>query len=526
MKLLFNICLCIGYSSLITAFDVRVLLQRHVVASENKEEIKISSPHGLMISGIETVFYGPLSIKCTHENIIINDTIITDEWIQISPTLSAHHQKKIDQFVLQWLKTNQVSCHEDMIGLSSLYEKFVLDRDFRDYTPLYEMMQRNVNASIESFIESIEYPAVSYESLVESSKQQLKEQFKTLLKSAISEKKISKQLQNQLQTCQKIRTDFFVKILDQVLLEFLKKYFLQLPHKIIYQALKEDASCLTFNKNKYVGNFYLIRQGIDILLINSLDIDDYLLSVIFSEGWPGWPMEVNKALVIAIRTYLVEKILQANKSKRPYHIVNSIKHQTYKGYHKFMKLKQAVDETRNVFIAYNGQPIDAMFDSCCGGVIPAKIEGFDTKKHPYLARTKECTYCKKSWIYSWKKEFSKLEITEILRKDYPDLHEIKDIKIIEKDSAGIVKHVSVIAPNKKISISGKKMYSLFSSIKSFCYTIKKKGKGYVFLGKGYGHHMGLCQWGSLGMVQDNWNYKSILEFYYPGTQFMELSLSR
>jgi stage II sporulation protein D len=237
-------------------------------------------------------------------------------------------------------------------------------------------------------------------------------------------------------------------------------------------------------------------------------------------------MEVNKALVIASRTYLVEKILQANKAKKSYHIVNSIKHQTYKGHHKQNALKQAVDETHNIFLAYKGEPIVAMFDSCCGDVIPAKIEGMDYKKHPYLARTKPCNYCKKSWIYNWKKEMSPCEIVEALQKDHPDIVDIKDICVIERDPAGLVKKVLVTTSTKKIYVAGKKMYSLFSSIKSFSYTIKKKGKNYIFNGKGYGHHMGLCQWGALGMVQDNWNYKKILQFYYPGTEFMKLSLAR
>ena len=148
------------------------------------------------------------------------------------------------------------------------------------------------------------------------------------------------------------------------------------------------------------------------------------------------------------------------------------------------------------------------------------------KKHPYLARTKPCTYCKKYWIYDWKKELSKLEITEALRKDQPDLHEIIDIKITKKDAAGLVKQVLVSTKKSNFYVSGKKMYSLFPSIKSFCYTIKKKGRLYIFQGRGFGHHMGLCQWGSLGMVEDHWNYKQVLEFYYPGTEFMKLSLSR
>ena len=514
MKLLFNVCLFLGLSSSIVAFDVRVLLERYSVADGKKAEIKLSSPHGIMVSGSENPIQSPLSIVCTDKKTTINNQVVTDEWIQIAPALSAHHEKKVDQFVVQWLKINQAMCHEQMLKLTDFYEKFVLDRNFRDYAPLYKVMQHCINASIQSFIELVEYPCVSYESLVESAEEQLKSQLKILLTTIVADKKVSKQLHQQLQSSEKIRIDFFTKVLDQVLAQFLKQYFLQLPDKIIYQAIKEDPSSLSFDKNKYVGMFYLMRQGSDVLLINSLDIDDYLLSVVFSEGWPGWP------------TYLVEKILQANKTKQPYHIFNSNKHQMYKGLHKYTKLKQAVDETRNVFIAYKGKPIVAMFDTCCGGVIPAKIAGFDGKKHPYLARTQPCLHCKKSWLYRWEKELSRLEITEMLRKDHPDLREIKDIKVVDRDEAGLVTKVLVVTATKSIYVTGKRMYSLFPSIKSYCYTIKKRGRGYVFQGRGYGHHMGLCQWGSFGMVEDGWDYKKILQFYYPGTEFMQLSLSR
>ena len=526
MKLLFNVCLILSLSSSVCAFDVRVLLERYSVADGKKAEIKLSSPHGIMVSGSSTPIHGPLSVICTDKKTTINNNVVTDEWIQLSPALSIYHEKKIDQFVMQWLKLNQSMCHEQMLKLTDFYEKFVLDRNFRDYASLYKIMQHCINASIQSFIDPIEYPCVSYESLTESAEQQLQSQLKVLLTTIIADKKVSKQLHQQLQTSEKIRIDFFTKVLDQVLTQFLKKYFLQLPHKIIYQAIKEDASSLSFDKNKYVGMFYIMRDGSDVLLINSLDIDDYLLSVVFSEGWPGWPMEVNKTLVIANRTYLVEKILQANKTKKPYHIFNSNKHQTYKGLHKYTKLKQAVDETRNIFVAYKGKPIEAMFDICCGGVIPAKIAGFDGKKHPYLARTQACIHCKKSSVYRWEKELSRLEVTEILRKDHPDLKEIKDIRVIDKDEAGLVTKVLVATATKSIYVTGKRMYTLFPSIISSCYTIKKRGKGYVFQGRGYGHHMGLCQWGSLGMVEDNWDYKKILQFYYPGTELMQLSLSR
>lgn len=522
-KIFLFVC-SISYS--LVAFDVRVLLEKHIVSDDKKIECKISSQHGMTISGVENPIHGPVSIICTDKNFIINNTIVEDTVLSISPILSLNNEKKIHQFITQWSQDNHDFYTEKFKGLTNFYEKFVNDSQFRQYSILYEVMHECIDTCIADFIKNIEHPAISYESLIKLAHQQIGLQFKQVFVDAIHEKKLSKKVLKEIKISDTIRQDFFVPLLQKILINFLTEFLGELPHKIIHQAIKEETGCLLFDKNKYLGTFYLMRFDNKILVVNSLDIDDYLLSVLRSEGWPGWPMEVNKALVIANRTYLVEKILQANKLKQSYHIVNSNYNQTYKGHHTFKKLKQAVDETHNIFISYQGKPIVAMFDSSCGGIIPAKIEGMDFIKHPYLARSKACTHCKKYWISSWKKELNHLEILDILKKDHPDLNDIVDIKITEKDTAGLIKKILVTTKKKKIYISGKKMYSLFSDIKSFSYTIKKKGKSYIFQGRGYGHHMGLCQWGALGMVEDNWNYKNILQFYYPGTELMKLSLLR
>jgi len=75
---------------------------------------------------------------------------------------------------------------------------------------------------------------------------------------------------------------------------------------------------------------------------------------------------------------------------------------------------------------------------------------------------------------------------------------------------------------RRIKVSGKKLYSMLKDIKSFCFNIQKKADKIVFNGRGYGHHIGLCQWGAREMVRDGWDYKKILRFYYPSTNFMRL----
>ena len=69
----------------------------------------------------------------------------------------------------------------------------------------------------------------------------------------------------------------------------------------------------------------------------------------------------------------------------------------------------------------------------------------------------------------------------------------------------------------------KQLYSALRNVKSFYFSMNKKIDKIVFRGKGYGHHIGLCQWGAREMVRQGWDYKSILQFYYPGTTYMQLS---
>ena len=102
-----------------------------------------------------------------------------------------------------------------------------------------------------------------------------------------------------------------------------------------------------------------------------------------------------------------------------------------------------------------------MFDSCCGGVIPAKISEFSFEKVPYLARKKVCTYCKPCWIYRWKSMFAQKQIVEKLQKQFPDLKKIVDFRVVKRDDAKLVKKVLISDGKKKYFITGKKMYSLF-----------------------------------------------------------------
>ena len=277
-----------------------------------------------------------------------------------------------------------------------------------------------------------------------------------------------------------------------------------------------------FNGNKYGGMFYVYRTKNTLDIINVLPLEDYVYCVLKTEGWPGWPKEVYKVFAIACRSYVLYQLRQAKRLKRHYHICATNSHQTYSGVHTCPIIRQAVEETRGVFLGYRNEPILAMFDACCGGIIPAKIlKGVNFSQAPYLARKYPCTYCKGFKIFSWSKDITTTKLIHLLQDQIPSLAHIDDIYTIT-DPAGVVQKIVVVDDYDEYTIDGKKMYSLLPSIKSFAYTCKKRRGTITFKGVGFGHHFGLCQWGAREMVHQGFDYKEILKFYYPGTMFMKL----
>ncbi len=282
-------------------------------------------------------------------------------------------------------------------------------------------------------------------------------------------------------------------------------------------ASKDGHIC--FADKQYDGIISLVLHKNELLIINEVPIEEYICSVLRTESWPGWPLEVNKVFAITSRTYVVSMIDEAKKIARPYDVHNCNRHQTYQGVHDKKILKDAVKQTEGLIMAYNQKPIIAMFDSCCGGVIPADVQGVNFSDAPYLARSYACTYCKPCNIYSWQVSFSYDQLTEKLKQHLPKKARVSHILVSKQDRAELVQEVFIQCGKKRAYVDGKKLYSAFKEVKSFCYTITKDAKGVTFNGRGYGHHIGLCQWGAREMVRAGFDYRSILKFYYPGVTF-------
>lgn len=286
-----------------------------------------------------------------------------------------------------------------------------------------------------------------------------------------------------------------------------------------------EGESLLFDGSHYAGSIIIIRDQHRTFLINSVPLETYVMCVLRTESWPGWPLEVNRALAVASRTYVIDKILEARRQKRVYHIKNSNVHQTYKGLHSRTELQEACADTVGLFIAHNGKPVQAMFDSCCGGVTPARMH--DAHKLPaYLRRIHPCDYCKNSRAYSWTAKYSGAELAQGLRAGacVSSAGDCTHAVITHTDSAGLVHEMRCTVGGRVHTIKRSQIYRCLKKLRSTIFTVKKVGQTFIFEGRGIGHHLGLCQWGARALIDCGWSWKRILQFYYPGTTLMRIRI--
>jgi stage II sporulation protein D len=298
--------------------------------------------------------------------------------------------------------------------------------------------------------------------------------------------------------------------------------------------ITSTANAVTIDKKQYYGSLSLtfIPNEKKLLLINTLELENYVYSVLSAESYQTWPNEMQKVQAIASRTYAVHCMLERRKqkNKQPYDIKCSTFHQRYLGNHTFTHLRRAVNETKGLILTYNNNVALTMFDACCGGSIPAHIKGIDFKKAPYLARTTPCHYCKNYALYKWRRIIPRARFILYLYKHKPIASQLSSerslhkIKIKKRDKAGVVHKMNLYQnEHGKIKISGKDLWmSMPNIIRSQNFSLEQKENNIIVSGKGFGHQIGLCQRGARELIRRGWSAKKTLAFYYPGTTIARL----
>lgn len=274
---------------------------------------------------------------------------------------------------------------------------------------------------------------------------------------------------------------------------------------------------------KYRGKIIVKVDGSSLLLINIVDLEDYLLSVLPSEMPSVFQIEAQKAQAISARTFAWAT--HGKHKKDGYDLCDSTDCQMYEGVsHERTASTEAVKATAGMVMTYNGKLISAMYCSDCGGRTKDGNSPYlcSVTDKPEGSSEEACEHDGHSWTKSWTVD----EFEKMLQKSHPRIKDIKNICVTDQDGSGRAESVKIDCGNGSTAVDGTDFRSLFgnSVIKSTFFTAKIENGNVLFEGKGFGHGIGLCQFGANGLASSpyNYTYDRILKHYYRGIEIVQL----
>ncbi|WP_408954833.1 SpoIID/LytB domain-containing protein [Natroniella sp. ANB-PHB2] len=297
------------------------------------------------------------------------------------------------------------------------------------------------------------------------------------------------------------------------------------------------------NGRKYRGDIEVLNTTDGLIVINHVKMSDYLASVVGSEVISSWPTEVLKAQAIVARTYALRNL---NKyQSRGYNLSNTVKCQVYRGVSaETERIIKAVAETKGQVLTYNDQLISAVYHSTAGGKT-ANASTVWNGNSPYLQSVTSNDDL--SPHYNWQKEYTKTEIEELLRANGLEISKLKGISLKGVGPSGRAKEVKIHAKNGEYIINGSH-FRFWLGLKSTNFSIIGENimrfnglddrfdftynwfnqeynltpqKRYLFRGYGWGHGVGMSQWGAYQMALAGANYREILKHYYTDIEIGE-----
>ncbi len=278
-------------------------------------------------------------------------------------------------------------------------------------------------------------------------------------------------------------------------------------------------------------------------VINHVAMEQYLPGVLQRELYRTWPLYTFRAQAIAARSYAI--VESARNRRRHFDLESTTASQAYGGAKAHWRASQAVQQTRGKVIAYAGNVLPAYYSSCCGGVGQDASAAFPTESDmkPLWGR-KHGGWCAVSPHFRWGPVLrSRVNLARRLaawgrRRSNPigALQAVADIVVTTNKHTGRSSHFTITDMTGRFFTLGSEAFRLACNyhashlpqlskaamLKSGYVTVQISGDQVRFSGRGFGHGVGMCQWGAYAMAKRGHEENTILTFYYPGTSVRKL----
>lgn len=273
------------------------------------------------------------------------------------------------------------------------------------------------------------------------------------------------------------------------------------------------------------GLVQVVLRGKGVMIINHVDLEEYVKGVVPAEVNSSWHPEMLKAQAVAARTYALYQHMLG--TTREYDVAASIQDQVYRGRHGVdARVEQAVVSTRGLVVTYEGAPIYAAFSSTAAGVTEDAVVVW-SKDLPYLKGV-ECPFDLESPYYQWKASFKVETLEQNLRQLGFTVGTIETLAPLSYSRAGRVATLRIRHSKGELILRGEDLRKAvgYTVVPSTQFTIDSIGDEVMLSGYGAGHAVGLCQWGAKELAELGYSYSSILRYYYPGTELKDASLTK
>ncbi len=307
--------------------------------------------------------------------------------------------------------------------------------------------------------------------------------------------------------------------------ELLKGY----PDKIKLSNIKVDAKAISIrlvnngliyiNDTPYREQVNIFRKdNRKVCVINELGLESYIKGVLPYEVSAWWPTETLKAQAVVARTYALYR-MQYTKAK-DFDLTSDVYSQVYGGkIAERWRTNEAVDSTRGEVLTFEGKVFPAYYYATCGGHTEDAKELWQIDIIPLKGVV--CGFCAGSPHFKWRAAFPLKEINKKLQDKNAPAANITAIEILGRDNSGRAAQLKLTYEDMSSSVISAKDFRQKMGpnlVRSTNFIMADIADIIYFEGYGWGHGVGLCQWGAYFMAGRHNDYHVILNFYYPGAK--------
>jgi stage II sporulation protein D len=283
-----------------------------------------------------------------------------------------------------------------------------------------------------------------------------------------------------------------------------------------------DVGALRTNNREYPGALEIVRSGDGLTVVNELPLEDYLAGAVKAEAGDKMPLEMLKAQAIVARTYAAyHRRLNAEKA---YHLVASTLNQQYVGRVPADSVVwTAVRETAGQVLLWQGELFPAFYHTDSGGYTEDPRVVFAASNMPALKPVR-VEFPSESPHQRWRLELPLAELSAALLRGGISVGRVVALDVLERSVSLRVARIAVRGTAGTVTLRGNDLRRLvgYDTLKSTLFAVAVVGPVARFVGRGYGHGVGLDQWSAKTMADQGYTAQRIVLYYYPGATLSTL----